>query len=105
MTSQEPSAKARRVSERPADLTWRTPPRRDAGVADESAPATGHVPARSVPAGVQSTADRSAVGGRRDRLAVLPAASVDPHLLDQLTDHVIRQVERRIRIERERSGL
>jgi hypothetical protein len=30
---------------------------------------------------------------------------IDPRVLDQLTDNVIRQVERRIRIERERRGL
>jgi hypothetical protein len=35
----------------------------------------------------------------------LLTADVDPRLLDRLTDDVIRRVERRVRIERERRGL
>ena len=34
-----------------------------------------------------------------------PLEKIDPRVLDQLTDKVIHQVERRIRIERERRGL
>jgi hypothetical protein len=63
------------------------------------------MPARSAPAEVQSTPNTSTVEGRKDPLAVLSPASFDPRLLDRLTDDVLRQVERRIRIERERSGL
>jgi hypothetical protein len=32
-------------------------------------------------------------------------ADLEPGLLDRLTDDVIRRVERRVRIERERRGL
>jgi hypothetical protein len=34
-----------------------------------------------------------------------PVATLDPSVLDRLTDDVIRRVEQRIRIERERRGL
>jgi hypothetical protein len=37
--------------------------------------------------------------------ATSPATQLDPALLDRLTDDVIRRVERRVRIERERRGL
>jgi hypothetical protein len=39
------------------------------------------------------------------RTAALQAAKLDPALLDRLTDDVIRRVEQRIRIERQRRGL
>jgi hypothetical protein len=37
--------------------------------------------------------------------AVQQIANLDPRVLDRLTDDVIRRVEQRIRIERERRGL
>lgn len=100
-----PAAMAPRVPQGPADLTWRSSPRAAAVVADRNAQAAGHVPPRPVPAAVQSITNPSTVEARKDRPAVLSAASVDPRLLDRLTDDVIRQVERRIRVDRERRGL
>ena len=40
-----------------------------------------------------------------ERAAVLPMAKLDPGLMDRLTDDVIRRVEQRMRIERQRRGL
>jgi len=40
-----------------------------------------------------------------DRAAALNLSKPDPGLLDRLTDNVIRRVEQRIRIERQRRGL
>jgi hypothetical protein len=37
--------------------------------------------------------------------ALLKLTDIDPRLMDRLTDDVIRRVERRVRIERERRGL
>jgi hypothetical protein len=37
--------------------------------------------------------------------AAAEAANFDPKLLDRLTDDVVRRVERRVRIERERRGI
>lgn len=42
---------------------------------------------------------------RSGRPAALRVTDLDPSLLDRLTDDVIRRVERRVRIERERRGL
>ena len=42
---------------------------------------------------------------RRSAQRALQANDLDPALLDRLTDDVIRRVERRVRIERERRGL
>jgi len=99
------AAKPPRDSQHPADLTWRTLPEAAALVADRGAHAAAHVAARPAPAAVPSTPDTSTVEARKDRPAILSAASLDPCLLDRLTDDVIRRVERRIRIERERRGL
>jgi hypothetical protein len=82
-----------RASHRPADLIWRTAPHTAAAVVDREAPPAAHVP------------DTSPVEAHKARPPVLSAANVDARLLDRLTDDVIRRVERRIRIERERSGL
>jgi hypothetical protein len=46
-----------------------------------------------------------AVAPAIERAAVAQVTKLDPGLLDRLTDDVIRRVERRIRIERERRGL
>ena len=43
--------------------------------------------------------------GRTGRAAVMQGETIDPILLNRLTDDVIRRVEQRIRIERERRGL
>jgi len=43
----------------------------------------------------------SGVGG----VAIVQGATIDPILLNRLTDNVIRRVEQRVRIERERRGL
>lgn len=43
--------------------------------------------------------------GRTGRATVMQGETIDPILLNRLTDDVIRRVEQRIRIERERRGL
>lgn len=103
-----PGAVARpssRALHRPADLIWRTAPHTAAAVVDREAPFAAHVPPRPVPLAVRSTPDTSPVDAHKARPPVLSAASVDARLLDRLTDDVIRRIERRIRIERERRGL
>jgi hypothetical protein len=59
----------------------------------------------TMPSAVQSPTHTTTVEARKDRPAVPSVTSADPRLLDRLTDEVIRRVERRIRIERERRGL
>ena len=93
------------VPQRLAELTWRTASQAIAIAADRHAHRAGHVSARPMTAAVQSGTPTSTAEARKDRPAVLSATSADPRLLDRLTDEVIRRVERRIRIERERCGL
>jgi hypothetical protein len=72
---------------------------------DREARLAAHEPARPVPLAARSTPDTFPADAHKDAPPVLLAASVDARLLDRLTDDVIRRVERRIRIERERRGL
>jgi hypothetical protein len=58
------------------------------------------------PAAIQSSIGTPAPrAGRGDATAPLQMSELDPRLVDRLTDTVIRSVERRVRIERERRGL
>jgi hypothetical protein len=77
---------------RPPELVWRSAPRPASDAAIETRPPDA----------------RSAA--LRDELAhssrpALQMKDLDGTLLDRLTDDVIRRVERRARIERERRGL
>lgn len=58
-------------------------------------------PVRSFPGQVAALAVPSIV----ERAALPPVTKLDPALLDRLTDDVIRRVEQRMRIERQRRGL
>jgi len=88
------------------ELVWRRPQRLPAGMADEDAPrqvagASSRGSVRSVTGEDASPGDASRVG----RAAAAQVTTLNPALLDRLTDDVIRRVERRVRIERERRGL
>lgn len=88
----------------PVELVWRAPLRPAAGVAVEVARAD--LPPPSQRASTRSFVETaSEPTGRGERMAPAPLINLDPTLLDRLTDHVIRRVERRARIERERRGL
>jgi hypothetical protein len=86
---------------RPVDLVWRTSrdteaPRDTAHAATTTARST--FSARSTPAEMPASASRS-IGK-----AVVCATALDPVLVDRLADDVIRRIDRRARIERERRG-
>jgi hypothetical protein len=85
-------------------MTWRTSPL-GSTAAGHRASAVEQVPPRPPAPASGPTASALPAEPRAHRQVVLPAAAVDARLLDQLTDDVIRRVERRIRIERERRGL
>jgi hypothetical protein len=94
-------------SERPAELVWRAALRSTAGASSGARHADRAAPSPQVPsaapfprpeAGVEAPA-RAADG------AAVRITDLDPRLLDRVTDDVIRRVERRVRIERERRGL
>jgi len=86
-------------------LVWRTAPRQEEHTSGETRPDDPTPALLRTPAGA---ADRHEVAG-----AVTPTArataphisDLDPRLVDRLTEDVIRRVERRVRIERERRGM
>jgi hypothetical protein len=93
-------------ADRSPELVWRRARR-----SPDDAPSEGRHPdlpssstrasARSVP----TPAAANEAPGRAERAAATSVTNLDPALLDRLTDDVIRRVERRVRIERERRGL
>jgi hypothetical protein len=90
----------------PPGLVWRRELRPPIGVANEEPspglPASFHrAPASAVPAPETTPAAPSLPA----RPATPQLASLEPALLDRLADDVIRRVERRVRIDRERRGL
>jgi hypothetical protein len=86
---------------RAPEIVWRSAPGQpQAQVVNESAPPSPRMPRPSIAA--QETAPEPP---RRAARAALQAQDIDGALLDRLTDDVIRRVERRVRIERERRGL
>jgi hypothetical protein len=54
---------------------------------------------------LQSRQAAPALAPAIERAAAAQAPKLDPGLLDRLTDDVIRRVEQRMRIERQRRGL
>jgi hypothetical protein len=89
---------------RPPELVYRREARTDS--VDEPSPAAGTA-SSSRSAGRSVAAQESApeLSPHSVRAAALRVTDLDPALLDRLTDDVIRRVERRVRIERERRGL
>jgi hypothetical protein len=87
---------------RPPEIVWRTAsqPQTQTQIINEG-PLPGPRMSRPAVAAQESTPEIP----RRAARAALQATDLDPALLDRLTDDVIRRVERRVRIERERRGL
>jgi hypothetical protein len=87
--------------ERSIELVWRASIDTE-GSHDTARAATtiarSDLSARSTPAEVSPSADRG-IGK-----AVVCATALDPVLVDRLADDVIRRIDRRARIERERRG-
>jgi len=91
--------------ERPAEFVWRRvppTPTEGSGTADRQQFLSSYEP----PALYRLQSPESApVPPSFEQQAVPQAANLDPRVLDRLTDYVIRRVEQRVRIERERRGL
>jgi len=81
---------------RPQELVWRSAPRAAAEIDAEMRRVATHSAAAQ---------QKVPVAAARSAGAALQLKDVDGALLDRLTDDVIRRVERRSRIERERRGL
>jgi hypothetical protein len=94
---------------RPVDLVWPAAAASAAapGAAPRfgSAPAVGAASAPSMPAAGGATARGPAPAGRSGNDSVVRATALDPVLANRLADEVIRRIDHRARIERERRGL
>lgn len=103
--SDDPKHALQRPIRRPPELVWPAAARLPAQAAGEqshvnpSPSSTRAVPRSGTPAEGSGGETRDSV-----RTALQPR-DLDPALLDRLTDDVIRRVERRVRIERERRGM
>jgi hypothetical protein len=93
-------------ADRSPELVWRSTPGSAAGVSGGPSPAdlpapSPRAPARGLPGGEAAFEAPLRVA----RAVTAPVTNLDPGLWDRLADDVIRRVERRVRIERERRGL
>lgn len=88
-----------RKESRPLPVIPATSTTRTFDLLDERTPAATQRSAPPTTAAVGTSGSQSLPG------AAAPIAKLDPALLDRLADDVVRRVERRVRIERERRGL
>lgn len=89
----------------PAVLVWRTAPQAQTERARDTS-FTNPLPVSARPsAGLVAAQAAAPEAARRSAQRALQAGDLDPALLNRLTDDVIRRVERRVRIDRERRGL
>lgn len=90
---------------RPVDLVWPDSPGGSEAPGDTqrfgTASTPGAAPARPIPAPAQPATAPSRTSGN----TVVCATALDPALAGRLADEVIRRLDHRARIERERRGL
>jgi hypothetical protein len=89
----------------PPPLVWRQAPRGAAPPADEPVRRDPPASTRWTSSPPRSVLDGARISAAQVDRPVLQAASLDPALMERVTDHVIRRVEKRARIERERRGI
>ncbi len=87
------------MTQSPVDLVWRAPPDRSAGTLQSTGARPAHGSAAAPPPQTPSTVSRTT------EQTIVRAAALEPGLADRLTDDVIRRIDRRARIERERKGM
>ncbi len=98
----KPSRVRELAARRTVDLIWRV----QTGVIGSTESSRSSMPsATSGAASISSRAESLSTSGRTTTKAVVCATALDPALADRLTDDVIRRIDRRARIERERRGL
>lgn len=94
---------------RPPELVWRRGLRAPMDSSDEGlradSPESPESPGRAAARLIPRPEPAPEPPSRGAQATVLQQAKLDPGLLDRLTDDVIRRVERRNRIERERRGI
>ena len=86
---------------RSPDLVWRMREPADANEHTQPQATNAHA-ARGETAAPEPSTDRTSA---RTALPALPALAPDPTFVDRVTEGVLRRIDRRLRIERERRGL
>lgn len=89
---------------RSPELVWRSPARVAGDVPLENV-RTGSLAPRTTARTITATEPGRDVTASTPRAHANPLTALDARFVDRLTDDVIRRVERRVRIERERRGL
>jgi len=91
----------------PEELVWRRAPGRQLELADDSqgVEASPNPVQRSAVRTVPFQESTVAVAHVNEKPTVAHITKLDPALVDRLTDDVIRRMEQRVRIERQRRGL
>lgn len=98
----KPSRVHELATRRTVDLIWRV----QTGVTGSTESSRSSMPsATSGAASISSRAESLSTSGRTTTKAVVCATALDPALAGRLADDVIRRIDRRARIERERRGL
>lgn len=88
------------ATQSPVDLVWRAP-------SDPSSTSSAHA-ARARPAGTVAATpllQTPPAASRTSEQTIVRAAALEPGLAERLADDVIRRIDRRARIERERKGM
>jgi hypothetical protein len=93
------------VAKRPPELVWRAPAKTAVGPLNEPAGTEANGSTTTSMRATSSRAGGFAEASQAAAIAKARAMPLDPMLVDRLAEDVIRRVERRVRIDRERRGI
>jgi hypothetical protein len=103
--SDSPIAARRVVAKRPLELVWRAPAKTAAGPLNETAGTEANSSTMTSMRATSFRAGGSAEASQAGAIAKARPMPFDPSMVDRLAEDVIRRVERRVRIDRERRGI
>jgi hypothetical protein len=103
--SDPPMASKRVVAKRPPELVWRAPAKITVGAFGETAGTEANGSTMTSMRATSFRAGGSAEASQAGAIAKARSMPLDPSLVDRLAEDVIRRVERRVRIDRERRGI
>jgi hypothetical protein len=103
--SDSPMASKQLVAKRPPELVWRAPAKTAVGPLNETAGTEANGSTMTSMRATSFRAGGSAKASQAGAIAKARPMPFDPSLVDRLAEDVIRRVERRVRIDRERRGI
>ena len=103
---QKPATKSLQIQyERPAEIVWRRRAHKTSATAEPVRESEAREPSRDEPRSKQVDQSVRDVTVFTSEAAASKVAKLDAAVLERITDNVINQVEKRMRIERQRRGL